>query len=60
LVEELDENGEPTSKQVIVPQKPLAEEIGEVAGVKGGVDTHTDQALGESLGKGKSGDSKKE
>lgn len=57
-VEGVDENGEPTVEQVSVPQKPLAEEIGDEVGLKGGVDTHSDQALGESLGNAKSGDSK--
>lgn len=58
-VEGVDENGDPTVTQVNVPQKPLAEEIGDEVGLKGGVDTHSDQAAGENIGKGDSGDSKK-
>lgn len=54
-VEQEDEDGNPTTNFVDVPQKPLASNRGDETGVKGGHGTHTDAAAAEAAQKARSG-----
>lgn len=49
-VEHVDDEGGVTVEQVSVDQKALAGEIGDEPGLKGGVDTHTDEAAAKASG----------
>jgi hypothetical protein len=48
-VEHVDDEGGVEVEQVSVPQKELAANIGDEPGLKGGVDTHTDQLAAENF-----------